>query len=72
VGLKMNVPQEKLKELLDVLPAMKQPTIAQLVQSDWLAVETILEERLVRELIPLLKKAGAQDIIEYPLTKVIP
>lgn len=72
VGLKMNVPQEKLQELLDVLPAMKQPTVAQLVQSDWLAVETILEEKLVRELIPLLKKAGAQDIIEYPLTKVIP
>jgi ATP phosphoribosyltransferase len=68
----MNVPQEKLQELLDVLPAMKQPTVAQLVQSDWLAVETILEEKLVRELIPLLKKAGAQDIIEYPLTKVIP
>ena len=68
----MNVPQEKPQELLDVLLAMKQPTVAQLVQSDWLAVETILEEKLVRELIPLLKKAGAQDIIEYPLTKVIP
>lgn len=72
VGLKMNVPQEKLQALLEVLPAMKQPTIAQLVQSDWLAVETVLEEKQVRELIPLLKKAGAQDIIEYPLTKVIP
>ncbi len=72
VGLKMNVPGNKLKELLDVLPAMKQPTVSQLVQSDWLAVETILEEKLVRELIPALKKAGAQDIIEYPLTKVIP
>ena len=68
----MNVPQEKLQALLEVLPAMKQPTIAQLVQSDWLAVETVLEEKQVRELIPLLKKAGAQDIIEYPLTKVIP
>lgn len=72
VGLKMNVPGNKLKELLDVLPAMKKPTVSQLVQSDWLAVETILEEKLVRELIPALKKAGAQDIIEYPLTKVIP
>lgn len=72
VGLKMNVPGEKLQELLDVLPAMKQPTVSQLVQSDWVAVETILEEKLVRELIPALKKAGAQDIIEYPLTKVIP
>ena len=72
VGLKMNVPGDKLANILEVLPAMKQPTISQLVQSDWVAVETILEEIQVRDLIPALKKGGAQDIIEYPLLKVIP
>ncbi|MEG3070815.1 MAG: hypothetical protein RQM92_08480 [Candidatus Syntrophopropionicum ammoniitolerans] len=72
VGLKMNVPGEELDAILDVLPAMKQPTISQLVHSNWVAIEVILEEKQVRDLIPALKKAGAQDIIEYPLTKVIP
>jgi len=72
VGLKMNVSGDQLETILDVLPAMKQPTISQLVHSDWVAVEVILEETQVRDLIPALKKAGAQDIIEYPLTKVIP
>ncbi|NLJ77434.1 MAG: ATP phosphoribosyltransferase [Peptococcaceae bacterium] len=72
VGLKMNVPGEELDAILDVLPAMKQPTISQLVRSNWVAIEVILEEKQVRDLIPALKKAGAQDIIEYPLTKVIP
>lgn len=68
----MNVPGEELDAILDVLPAMKQPTISQLVHSNWVAIEVILEEKQVRDLIPALKKAGAQDIIEYPLTKVIP
>lgn len=72
VGLKMNVPEDKLANILEVLPAMKHPTISRLVQSDWVAVETILEETQVRDLIPALKKGGAQDIIEYPLLKVIP
>lgn len=72
VGLKMNVPGDKLANILELLPAMKQPTISQLVQSDWVAVETILEEVQVRDLIPALKRGGAQDIIEYPLLKVIP
>ncbi len=72
VGLKMNVPGDKLNTILEVLPAMRQPTISQLVHSDWVAVEVILEERQVRDLIPALKKAGAHDIIEYPLNKVIP
>lgn len=72
VGLKMNVPREKLGEILAVLPAMKHPTVSQLVHSDWLAVEVILDERKVRDLIPALKRAGAQDLIEYPLSKVIP
>jgi len=51
---------------------MKHPTISQLVHSDWLAVEVILDEKQVRNLIPALKRAGAQDLIEYPLSKVIP
>jgi ATP phosphoribosyltransferase len=72
VGLKMNVPGERLEEILAVLPAMKQPTVSQLIRSDWVAVEVILDERQVRELVPALKRAGAHDIIEYPLTKVIP
>jgi ATP phosphoribosyltransferase len=72
VGLKMNVPGDKLANILEILPAMKHPTISQLVQSDWVAVETILDETQVRDLIPALKKGGAQDIIEYPLLKVIP
>ncbi len=71
-GLKMNVPGDKLETILSIIPAMKKPTISQLVHSDWVAVETILEERQVRDLIPALKRAGAQDIIEYPLKKVIP
>lgn len=72
VGLKMNVPEDSLEAVLEVLPAMKHPTVSRLVNSNWVAVETILEETQVRDLIPALKKAGAQDIIEYPLSKVIP
>jgi ATP phosphoribosyltransferase len=72
VGLKMNVPGDRINEVLDNLPSMKHPTVSQLYNSDWVAVETILSEEQVRDLIPLLKKAGAQDIIEYPLNKVIP
>ncbi|MFZ5646438.1 MAG: ATP phosphoribosyltransferase [Bacillota bacterium] len=72
VGLKMNVPGEKINDVLSVLPAMKHPTISQLYNSDWVAVEVIMSEKKVRDLIPALRKAGAQDIIEYPLNKVIP
>ncbi|MBE0466490.1 MAG: ATP phosphoribosyltransferase [Candidatus Desulforudis sp.] len=72
VGLKMNVPGDRLDEVRSVLPAMKHPTVSQLFNSDWVAIETILNEQQVRDLIPVLKRAGAQDIIEYPLNKVIP
>ena len=72
VGLKMNVPATALNTILGILPAMKQPTVSKLVDSDWVAIETVLEEIQVRDLIPSLKSAGAQDIIEYPLSKVIP
>lgn len=71
VGLKMNVPKEKLEMVMRTLPAMKQPTISPLYGVDWMAVEIIANESVVRDLIPALKRAGAQDIIEYPLNKVI-
>ncbi|MCL2301177.1 MAG: ATP phosphoribosyltransferase [Firmicutes bacterium] len=72
VGLKMNAPGDALQTILGILPAMKQPSISRLVDSDWVAIETVLDETQVRELIPALKSAGAQDIIEYQLSKVIP
>jgi ATP phosphoribosyltransferase len=71
VGLKMNVPKEKLDALMQHIPAMKRPTISHLYGEDWVAVEIVVEENVVRRLIPSLKRAGAQDIIEYPLNKVI-
>ncbi len=71
VGLKMNLPKNKIDELINVLPAMKKPTISSLYGEDWVAVEIIVEEKMVKDLIPTLKRAGAQDIIEYPLNKVI-
>jgi len=72
VGLKLNAPNDKLKDILRILPAMKKPTISRLFDSDWVAVEVVLDDKQARNLIPILKRAGAQDIIEYPLNKVIP
>ena len=72
LGLKMNVPDEALGAILAVLPAMKQPTISKLVDIDWVAVETVLDETQARNIIGPLKSAGAQDIILYPLSMVIP
>jgi len=72
VGLKMNAPEDALDTILGILPAMKQPSISRLVAGDWVAIETVLDETQVRDLIPSLKAAGAQDIIEYQLSKVIP
>ena len=71
VGLKMNVPRAKLDSLLKQLPALRDPTIATLSKADWVAVETIIDAKVVRVLIPQLKAAGAEGIIEYPLNKVI-
>ncbi len=71
VGLKMNVKKQDLNKVLGRLPALKKPTISGLSQEGWYAIETIIDERVVRVLIPELKKAGAQGIIEYPLNKVI-
>ena len=71
VGLKMNIEQKNLQRLLTSLPALRRPTIANLSQPGWVAVETIIDEHVVRELIPQLKLAGAEGIIEYPLNKVV-
>jgi len=72
IGLKMNVPQAKLNEVVAFLPAEKSPTVSRLADEAWVAVEVILEEKQERELIPRLKRAGATGIITYPLNKVIP
>ncbi|MDD5355476.1 MAG: ATP phosphoribosyltransferase [Candidatus Omnitrophica bacterium] len=71
VGLKMNVAKKNLATLLKLLPALKNPTISSLTQKDWVALETVIDEKLVREIIPKLKSAGAQGIVEYPLNKLI-
>ena len=71
VGLKMNVPKDKLQEILKILPALQKPTIAHLSDEKWVDVDTIIDEKTVRDLIPKLKKAGAAGIVEYPLNKVI-
>lgn len=71
VGLKMNVSKKELKTVLAILPAMKKPTISNLSDPDWYDVDTIIDEKTAKKLIPELKRAGAQGIIEYPLNKVI-
>ncbi len=71
VGLKMNIARANLAGLLKALPALRNPTISELSQEGWVAVETIIDEHVVRELIPALKAAGAEGIIEYPLNKVV-
>jgi ATP phosphoribosyltransferase len=71
VGLKMNIAEKNLAKLLAELPALRNPTISSLSLKGWVAVETIIDEHVVRELIPQLKAAGAEGIIEYPLNKVV-
>jgi ATP phosphoribosyltransferase len=72
VGLKMNVAEKNLAKVLEILPALKKPTLSKLAEDGWFDVDTIIDEPVVRELIPALKAAGASGIIEYPLNKVIP
>uniref|UniRef100_A0A7C4AJ40 ATP phosphoribosyltransferase n=1 Tax=Thermodesulfovibrio aggregans TaxID=86166 RepID=A0A7C4AJ40_9BACT len=72
VGLKMNVPKKSLKKVLALLNSLHSPTISQLYEEDWYAVEVIIDEKKVRQLIPMLKDAGASGFVEYPLNKVIP
>ena len=71
VGLKMNMEEHKLKQLLRRLPALRNPTVSPLAQSGWVAIETVIDEKVVREIIPDLKDLGAEGIIEYPLNKVV-
>ncbi len=71
VGLMMNVPRERLDKVLALLPALATPTISKLADERWVDVSTIVEERVVRELIPQLSEAGAQGIVEFPLNKIV-
>jgi ATP phosphoribosyltransferase len=71
VGLKMNVAEKNVQAVVDLLPSLNAPTVAHLYKSDWLAVESVVDTKVVRDLIPKLLKAGAEGIIEYPLNKVI-
>ena len=72
VGLKMNVPRQKIADITKLLPAEKSPTISSLADQNWVAMEVIVEELIERQIIPQLKRAGATGIITYPLNKVIP
>lgn len=71
VGLKMNLPKASLDVMIKTLPALRNPTISPLSSPDWVALETITDERVVREIVPQLKALGAEGIVEYPLNKVI-
>lgn len=71
VGLKMNVPGDRLEDVIDLLPSLQAPTIAHLYRSDWLSLEAVVTESVVRELIPRLLKTGATGVIEYPLNKIL-
>jgi ATP phosphoribosyltransferase len=71
VGLMLNVENSNLAKVLEVLPALKKPTISHLSDEKWLALNTIIDESTVRTIIPRLKKAGAQGIVEYPLNKIV-
>ncbi len=71
VGLKMNVPEEKLQKIIDILPSLNAPTVANLFNAEWYSVETVVATDVVRDLIPSLTNAGAEGIVEYHLSKVI-
>ena len=71
VGLKMNVPQDKVEAVVGLLPSLNAPTVAHLYKTDWLSVESVVDADVVRDLIPQLLTAGAEGIIEYPLNKVV-
>jgi ATP phosphoribosyltransferase len=71
VGLKMNLPKRSLESVVKALPALRNPTISHLSNADWVALETIIDESVVREIIPQLKALGAEGIVEYPLNKVV-
>ena len=70
-GMKLNIKQADLAKVLKKLPALRNPTVNELSQTGWVAVDTVIEEHVAREIIPSLKAAGAEGIIEYPLNKVV-
>jgi len=72
VGLKMNVPRRLVPQIQALLPAMRRPTVSPLLDDDWVALEIVVEEKTVRDLLPALKRAGAEGLVEYRLNKVIP
>ena len=71
VGLLMNAPKQNLDAIIKIFPPGKKPTISELSDKSWVALNVILEEKLVRDFVPDLKNAGAEDIVEYPLNKII-
>ena len=71
VGLMMNVRRSQLEDVVGFLPALKQPTISSLADEEWVAINTVVDESVVREIVPKLKQAGAEGIVEYPLNKII-
>ena len=72
VGLKLNLERAKLEEVLKDLPALRKPTISSLSDESWVAIETVIERKVSRELIPALKRVGAEGIVEFPLNKLVP
>ncbi len=72
VGLKMNIRKSDLPKVVGIIPALRKPTVSPLYDDDWVAIETIIEERIVRIIVPELKRNGAEGIIEYPLNKIVP
>jgi len=72
VGLKLNLERSKLEEVLQDLPALRKPTISPLSDDSWVAIETVIERKVSRELIPALKRVGAEGIVEFPLNKLVP
>ena len=72
VGLKLNLVKEKLADVLSALPALRNPTVSSLADENWVAVETVIEKKVSRELFPALKRLGAEGIVEFPLNKIVP
>jgi len=71
VGLKMNAPKKAVAKIIRTIPSLRNPTISPLSNAGWVALETIIDERVAREIIPQLKGLGAEGIVEYPLNKVV-
>jgi ATP phosphoribosyltransferase len=71
VGLKMNLKEDALDKIMSVLPSLKRPTVSKLTLPGWIAIEVVVQESIVKKIIPELKRAGAEGIIEYPLNKLI-